>query len=113
MKKVNKGPEPLELQEYRTNHPNHTWTQYRKSRIRRNAVRNQLISDQAGLYAYCEIDLKEAATPSEEDDCRVEHFYPKSLSTVLNNRHLEWDNLLAVCHGGSQRNVISYGSEYN
>ena len=37
------------------------------------------------------------------DDFRVEHFFPK-VATQLekHNYHLDWHNLLGVCHGGSQ-----------
>ncbi|MCF6362018.1 MAG: TIGR02646 family protein [Gammaproteobacteria bacterium] len=41
-------------------------------------------------------------------DLRVEHFHPKSdnLQPITINWHLEWTNLLACCHGGSNSNVI-------
>ena len=39
----------------------------------------------------------------EVDDFRVEHFYPKNATQEHgHNYHLDWRNLLGVCHGGSQ-----------
>ena len=36
----------------------------------------------------------------------MEHFYPKSETDfAVHNYHLDWQNLLGVCHGGSQPNV--------
>jgi len=69
-------------------------------------VKRQIINDQQGLCAYCETQIKYAKYDGEVDDFRVEHFYPKSgTENSEHNFHLDWQNMLGVCHGGSQPNV--------
>lgn len=108
MKKVCKSSEPQELSQYRNAQPHSTWDQFRKSRGNRRykAVANTLKSDQGGICAYCEIDLKDRSTTAEKNDFRVEHFIPKSQTTPGHNYHLDWSNLLGVCHGGSVPDVV-------
>nr|CAA6805702.1 MAG: TIGR02646 family protein [uncultured Thiotrichaceae bacterium] len=110
MKKVLKCAEPTVLLTYRQNNPTNIWRQFRRNKARYDEVKGDLIRDQGGLCAYCEIDLKQAPQASDKDDFRVEHFHPKSDQTTGYNWHLDWNNLLGCCHGGSERNVIDAAS---
>lgn len=105
MKNIVKGAEPLALVQYAAAHPHNSWEQFRKNKPRRNAVQQQLLVDQGGLCAYCEINLK-PAIGNAKADLRVEHFHPKSDQTTGHNWHLDWQNLLAVCHGGSRPDIV-------
>jgi uncharacterized protein (TIGR02646 family) len=105
MKKVLKGPEPNGLKNYREGQPTNSWDQFKKSTPRKRQVQERLVADQGGLCAYCEIDLK-PGTDGALADLRVEHFHPKSDDSGPTNWHLDWQNLLACCHGGSQKEVV-------
>jgi uncharacterized protein (TIGR02646 family) len=67
--------------------------------------RAQTISDQGGLCAYCEIDIRD----NNPLKCRVEHFHPKSDIARPPNWALDWQNMLGVCNGGTSRHVSSPG----
>lgn len=105
MKRVYKSPhEPESLYRFRKQHPTETWEHFRR-RVRSGYkdVKKQILCDQRGLCAYCEISIKLAEDENEIDDFRVEHFYPKNgTQERKHNYHLDWHNLLGVCHGGSQ-----------
>lgn len=48
------------------------------------------------------------------DDCRIEHFHPKSKRELGEpNWGLEWSNLLAVCCGGNQSKVVEPEHRFN
>jgi uncharacterized protein (TIGR02646 family) len=111
MKNIVKGKEPSVLQQYATRNPGHSWSQFRKDRARCLSVQQQLLSDQGGLCAYCEIDLK-GASGNAQADLRVEHFHPKSDTLAAHNWHLDWQNLLAVCHGGSRQDIVDAAERY-
>ena len=105
MKRVYKSKEEPELlRQYRLHNPEETWEHFRR-RCRRGykQVREAILRDQHGLCAYCEVGIKLAEEEGEVDDFRVEHFYPKNATQEHgHNYHLDWRNLLGVCHGGSQ-----------
>lgn len=108
MKRIFKSPEvPEGLRRYASQFPNETWEHFRRANRRGyREIKQQLLKDQHGLCAYCEINIKFADEEGEVDDFRVEHFYPKSETDfAVHNYHLDWQNLLGVCHGGSQPNV--------
>lgn len=105
MKSTLKGQEPNELQIYAAANPTQTWEKFKRNVARRKAVQHQLTVDQSGICAYCEINLK-AADNTGVADFRVEHFHPKSDNSTPKNWHLDWQNLLAVCHGGSRADVV-------
>lgn len=108
MKRVYKRrQEPEPLRKYRLSHPEETWEHFRRRSGRGyNIIKKEILEDQHGLCAYCEIAIKEAQSADEVDDFRVEHFYPKNATEQGgHNYHLDWQNLLGVCHGGSQRDV--------
>ncbi len=117
MKRVYKSePEPASLKRYRERYPHETWEHFRRrTRTGYQDVKQQLLKDQHGLCAYCEISIKMAERDEEIDDFRVEHFYPKSASNLQSghNFHLDWHNMLGVCHGGSQPDVADAEERYS
>ncbi|MBQ2975400.1 MAG: TIGR02646 family protein, partial [Phascolarctobacterium sp.] len=104
MKRVYKREqEPELLKSYRTRYPDAKWDKFRRRFTRGyRQVKQAIIEDQRGLCAYCEISIKMKEDYTEVDDFRVEHFYPKGATQDGgHNYHLDWRNLLGVCHGGS------------
>lgn len=115
MKNIIKGPEPSLLLQYRQCSPNNSWEHFQRARrksSRRHEVKNAITSDQGGICAYCEIDLKEADSNGNAD-FRVEHFHPKSDNSTSHNWHLDWQNLLGCCHGGSQHGVVDSAKRFS
>lgn len=112
MKKILKGVEPSRLVAYRQLHPSNNWKQFLKRSARKLQTREQLVADQGGLCAYCEIDLKPASGGGSVADLRVEHFHPKSDTSTTHNWDLDWQNLLGCCHGGAQRNVTDASQRF-
>jgi len=112
MKNIVKGAEPDKLITYRENSPQGTWDNCKNNKNRRKEIQQQLLNDQGGVCAYCEIDLK-AGQVVEKADFRVEHFHPKSDGTTAHNWHLDWGNLLACCNGGSQRDVVDAENRFS
>lgn len=106
MKKVLKGFEPKKLSTYRNLKPEASWEEFLNRSSRKLRTREQIVVDQGGLCAYCEVDLQSASSGGLVADLRVEHFHPKSDRSTTHNWALDWQNLLGCCHGGSQRNVI-------
>lgn len=104
MKNILKGPEPLLLNNYRTANPDNDWEHCKRSEARKKQISAQIRQEQAGLCAYCEIALMPASA-STVADFRVEHFHPKSDNSTTHNWHLDWQNLLGCCHGGSRADV--------
>ena len=104
MKRVLKGDAPHLLIEYTTVHPDSSWVEMSEDNTFKgsqaaHACRNQTVSDQFGLCAYCEQKISSAA-PTRR---RLEHFHPKSDNEVAHNWGLDWENMLATCDGGSWR----------
>lgn len=102
MKRVIRLDEPAELTAYRTENPANTWDQMRGDALGRTAyeaVRRQLVTGQDGLCGFCEIGIHDI----DPLRCRVEHFHPKSDNSTAHNWALDWQNMIAVCMGGSQR----------
>ncbi|MBL4832428.1 MAG: TIGR02646 family protein [Pseudomonas sp.] len=112
MKKVVKSNEPKGLKVWRIRNPHSHWNAFKIDKPAYTEVQGLIKSDQAGLCAYCEIDLK-PATSGTQADFRVEHFHPKSDNSTSHNWHLDWPNLLACCHGGSQKNVVDAAIRYS
>ncbi|NJA05520.1 TIGR02646 family protein [Methylococcaceae bacterium WWC4] len=110
MKKIHKGTEPEQLIQFRQSNPSNTWKQYTADFNRKKQIQDQLKLDQGGLCAYCEIDLK-PANNADTADFRVEHFHPKHDSSIY-NWHLDWQNLLACCHGGSCNDVADAANRH-
>ena len=110
MKLVRKTNEPVTLAQFRNATPNAAWNDMREDphfggMQAYSDCRTQVISDQGGLCAYCEIDILD----NDPLKCRVEHFHPKSDLTGPRNWALDWPNMLGVCNGGSNPHVAAAG----
>lgn len=104
MKRVLKGQEPIELASFRNTVPQSTWQAMKDDAnfggpASYTACRNQLLTDQGGICAFCEIAIHD----NDSLKCRVEHFHPKSDISLNHNWALDWNNLLGVCAGGSYK----------
>ena len=100
MKRVIKGDAPHLLKEYISSYPDATWEQMCDENAQAaNECRDQAISEQGGLCAYCE----QRVSSHEPLHRRIEHFHPKSDKPGFRNWGLDWENMLAVCDGGSWR----------
>lgn len=109
MKRIYKLPEePRYLERYRIKYPNENWEHFRRySPKGYEEIKERLLTEQHCLCAYCEIDIKQTEEDGVVDDFRVEHFYPKKgTEDGEHNYHLDWQNMLGVCHGGSQALVV-------
>lgn len=112
MKRCTKLEEPPSLTNYRGAKPEATWDEMRDDPFNdgQQAARDTkttLVRGQRCLCAFCEIqlakDCSDAAIASRKSEQRVEHFHPKSDTTRPPNWNLQWDNLWAVCLGGSKQ----------
>ena len=103
MKRVIKGTIPTTLAGYIQAYPNATWGGMSNDGFKNGIkaavdCRDQAISDQGGLCAYCERSIS-----SDEPHHRgIEHFHSKSDVDSSRNWGLDWENMLAVCDGGSK-----------
>lgn len=106
VKRVLKGAEPPQLKRYRNAVPASTWKQMKNDvhyggQKAYKDCRSDAIKHQKGLCAFCEINIRE----NHPLKCRVEHFHPKSDQTSAHNWALDWQNMLAVCNGGSRSEI--------
>lgn len=116
MKRVYKRDEaPSLLTRYKERFPHETWEHFRRNcKGGYQEIKQTILEDQHYLCAYCEINIVLAEEDGELDDFRVEHFYPKSSTEEDgNNFHLDWRNLVGVCHGGSQPAVRDAAKRYS
>ena len=120
MKRIYKRSlEPSRLKWYRERWPHETWDRFhRYDREGYRQIKQYLLEDQHYLCAYCEIDIKfvDSLTDKEGtiDDFRVEHYVAKSgTENSKHNYHLDWWNMLGVCHGGSQAKVVDPKRRYS
>lgn len=114
MKKINKGNEPHRFGVFIGNNPEALWEKkpkdsnieaFRCSSARYQETQQALRTEQGNICAYCEQDLLSGSN-GNVDDCRIEHFHPKSQrENGEPNWALLWSNLLAVCCGGNQSKV--------
>jgi uncharacterized protein (TIGR02646 family) len=124
MKTINKGVEPNRLGVFRAVNPDALWEKdnknidligetFRCCGARYQETQQQLRTEQGNLCAYCEQDLL-SGTNGVVDDCRIEHFHPKSKRELGDpNWGLEWGNLLAVCCGGNQSKVVEHEQRFD
>lgn len=96
MKRVVRGAQPPALAAFREAHPDATWDEARDEAGVLAAIQAALHTAQGGLCAYCEIHID----PSSRT-FRVEHLTAKRTAAPGSNLHLEWSNLIGVCHGGT------------
>lgn len=100
MKKINKSPPPNELTDFANANPEAKWDDFRDVRGGEayKALRAMILKDQGGLCAYCE----QTIDSRPESSRRVEHVHSKSDTSQLDvNWALDWNNVIAVCLGGS------------
>lgn len=106
---INKGTSPSSLENYRLTHPNKTYDDMKKSKIR-NDIYNSLIVEQYGLCAYC---MCRIFNHSKTDrNIQIEHFIPRSDNTPVSGssftlgqiKSLDYTNMLGVCDGGKKYN---------
>jgi uncharacterized protein (TIGR02646 family) len=99
MKHIAKSGEPAALHEYRQNNLGNRWENFRhECQSGLKEVYETLSKDHGGLCAYCEMKIN---PPNHQ----VEHFHDKSDTSDANNPtrwHLDWDNMLYCCKGGTQ-----------
>lgn len=110
MKRVLKGYEPLSLAGYRNAAPLSAWGEMKCNphyggQQSYQDCRSELVSQQKGLCAYCEIDIRD----NDPLKCHVEHFHPKSDISPQHNWALDWQNMLGVCNGGSYQHIDGTG----
>jgi len=103
MKRIVKNPPPQSLIDYTSVAPNSTWEQMRNDGINNGYTayqdcRAQAVKDQKGLCAYCE----QVISIDDPLRCSIEHFHPKSDQDESHNWALDWNNIFAVCDGGSR-----------
>jgi len=97
LKKVIKSSSCNVLTVYERKFPTNLWDdfyRYNYSKLYKR-LKKQIFQEQGGICAYCESKVEE---PHKQ---RIEHFNDKSNSTRLKNLHLDWNNLIGVCLGGS------------
>lgn len=100
MKRINNTPGPNDLTIFAEHNPDAKWDpDFKDSRGGEDyqTLRKQILDDQGGLCAYCEIEITNL--PSHKQ--RVEHFHSKSdSSNPEKNWALDWQNVIGVCIGG-------------
>lgn len=105
LKKINKSQPPNTLTQYAQQNPQ-TQTHWEDFRHHNGStayreIKQIMLVDQGGLCGYCEKKLSQLP----ENKQRVEHYHSKSdLSNIHINWALDWDNVFAVCLGGSDAN---------
>lgn len=114
MKRVYKGNEPVALTLYRAASPGSQWEEMKSNphhggQQSYQDCRSTLVNQQGGICAYCEIDIRD----NDPLQCRVEHFHPKSEVSHQHNLALDWQNMFAVCNGGSYMHIVSAGFYLN
>lgn len=100
MKKINKSLPPDVLTQFQQANPDADWSDFRNAEQGNayKALKELIINDQGGLCAYCEQAINTRLPISQ----RVEHFHSKSdMSQPGVNWALDWNNVIAVCLGGS------------
>lgn len=104
MKRINKMSGSNALIQYATDHPEGRWDDFRCHDGGMGpggayaSIREQMIKDQGGLCGYCETQIADVAAHKQ----RVEHFHSKRDTEVgVKNWDLDWQNIFAVCIGGS------------
>jgi uncharacterized protein (TIGR02646 family) len=99
LKKINKTQGENELTQFLNGHTNKNWEDFRNHHSGNDYknIRQLMLNDQGGLCAYCESKLDHLP----EHKQRIEHYHSKSDCTGATNWALDWQNIFAVCIGGS------------
>lgn len=105
MKKINKSFPPNALTQFAEDNPNGGWeSDFREHDAGRSyqSIRQIMVDTQGGLCGYCEREIKNL--PKHQQ--RVEHYHNKSDKTNPDiNWALDWNNVFAVCMGGSYQSI--------
>ncbi|HEJ2384157.1 TPA: TIGR02646 family protein [Pseudomonas aeruginosa] len=120
MKNVTKQGEPGFVTVFNQSNPydgvshRQHWDDFRAEPDYQVEVVDRLLVDQNYLCAYCEIDIFRRDGVGGIQDIGVEHFHPKSSFANGISWVTKWDNLFAVCLGGSNSAVhepeVRYGA---
>lgn len=86
------------LSGWRNDHPDGRWRAFRDESGELESLQMALADHQGWCCAYCEIRLSHRPVAN----LVVEHFIPKGSSTPARNWHLDDQNLLACCAGGTK-----------
>ncbi|MEZ8215279.1 retron system putative HNH endonuclease [Vibrio sp. 1F148] len=102
MKKISKSLPPNELTKFAESNPGALWDpdfRDHKAGESYKSVREVMVQDQGGLCGYCE--KKISKLPAHKQ--RIEHYHNKSdTDDPTINWGLDWNNVFAVCLGGSE-----------
>jgi uncharacterized protein (TIGR02646 family) len=103
LKRIYKSLAPNPLTAYAQQNPTADWDNGFRSSNGGNdykAVRALMVDEQGGLCAYCETEIKNLP----EHHKQVEHYHDKSHRIAANGHNwaLDWNNVFAVCPGGSR-----------
>lgn len=108
MRRINKSQTSNALTVYANKNPNDTWEVFQKNNGNDfKIIKKKIFEEQGYICAYCETDLSEEV--AFEHHRRVEHFDSKSAWKVGQpppNLHLDWNNVIGVCVGGTDRNNL-------
>jgi uncharacterized protein (TIGR02646 family) len=114
VKKCEKLPEPQALSTYRQARPNDTWDKMKDDPLcggqsAYSDVKRALVKSQRCLCAFCETRIADGMMDADFDakkhEQRVEHFHPKNDTSRPPNWALHWQNMWAVCLGGSRQDT--------
>lgn len=104
MKRINKSNPPNALTEFAVENPTEVWEPSFRDHDAGNSyksVKHLMLQDQGGLCGYCEKKIQDMP----EHHQRIEHYHNKSdVSNPNVNWGLDWNNVFAVCLGGSSQN---------
>lgn len=106
MKRINKSSPPNELTQFAGAQPQASWQDFRELNQSNDykQLRASMLGEQGGLCVYCEKKIAGLSGHLQ----RVEHFHPKSdTNTPTLNWALDWQNVFAVCTGGSQADEMN------
>ncbi|WP_319498112.1 retron system putative HNH endonuclease [uncultured Cohaesibacter sp.] len=111
MKRIDKQAVPNFLQEFADRHPyvvgkhREIWDELRNQGSYQAEIVDRLLDDQGHLCAYCENSIFRRNGAGGIQDIAIEHFHPKSSTQDNHPWALDWNNLFAVCLGGSNIHV--------
>ena len=100
---IKKGPEPLFLAARRQEAMKKGYDAnkaYGKLKSKhKKKIRECLVSEQGNLCAYCMCEIPRGDVDESITPITIEHYVARSLDTGVCNKGLDYQNMLAVCHG--------------